>query len=154
MLKMKKIAADKNYRTLKRASGGIKVVYNDTYGGFSLSPQGKALYEQLSGNKFPGDYTVSRHDPVLVHVVETLGESANDGSIADLKIAIISGNQYRITEYDGLEGVQTPDSIEFITVDEQDFSFLDHESKYPEDSFFAQEGMGKRMPKKHKKNRF
>ena len=56
---------------------------------------------------------VSRHDPILVQVVEELGGKAN-GPHANLKIAEVDG-PYHIDEYDGFESVETPDSYEWIT---------------------------------------
>ncbi len=47
---------------------------------------------------------IARHDPALVHVVEELGAAAN-GAFADLKIAEIEGERYRIIEYYGWEDV-------------------------------------------------
>jgi hypothetical protein len=55
---------------------------------------------------------VSRHDPILVQVVEELGEKA-DGMCAKLAIAEVSG-AYRIDEYDGSESVESPDSYDWI----------------------------------------
>jgi hypothetical protein len=58
--------------------------------------------------------SVDRHDPILVQVVEELGEKAN-GDCANLAIKEVSG-PYRIDEYDGAESVETPDSyIDWIT---------------------------------------
>jgi hypothetical protein len=59
------------------------------------------------------DRDVSRHDPILVQVVEELGEKAN-GECAKLAIDEISG-PYRIDEYDGYESVETSDSYNWIT---------------------------------------
>lgn len=56
---------------------------------------------------------LSRTDPVLVQVVEELGERAND-SFAQLFIAEVpAGTRYRIDEYDGLESVMTVDDYEW-----------------------------------------
>ena len=55
---------------------------------------------------------VDRHDPVLVQVVEELGDKAN-GDYAKLRIAEVSG-PYKITEYDGFESVKTPDNVNWI----------------------------------------
>jgi hypothetical protein len=57
--------------------------------------------------------TVSRHDPILVQVVEELGDKAN-GGYARLAIAEVSG-PYRIDEYDGSETVKEPDGYDWIT---------------------------------------
>lgn len=97
-----------------------KVVYNACYGGFSLSPEAVRRARALSGNPTWGDadeeygfiYDVPRHDPVLVQVVEELGEKAN-GSSADLRIKDIGTSLYRITDYDGCEFVETPDYIDW-----------------------------------------
>jgi hypothetical protein len=52
---------------------------------------------------------IERTDPVLVQVVEELGDKAN-GDYAELRIAELSaGTLYRIDEYDGLEQVCTQD---------------------------------------------
>jgi hypothetical protein len=56
---------------------------------------------------------VSRHDPILVQVVEELGKKAN-GEYAKLAIAEVSG-PYRIDEYDGYESVKTPGGYDWIT---------------------------------------
>jgi hypothetical protein len=56
---------------------------------------------------------VSRHDPILVQVVEELRDKAN-GMCAKLSIAEVSG-PYRIDEYDGSERVVEPDGYDWIT---------------------------------------
>lgn len=56
---------------------------------------------------------VDRHDPVLVQVVEELGDKAN-GECAKLRIAEVSG-AYRIDEYDGSESVMTASNYDWIT---------------------------------------
>ena len=113
----------------------IKVVYNACYGGFGLSRKAAERLAQLgveSADKDMADYDkrpkspfgftfnpseseLPRHDPRLVQVVEELGDDAN-GAFADLQIAQIEGNKYRIDEYDGSEGVQTPEDIEWVVV--------------------------------------
>lgn len=94
-----------------------KVVYNKSYGGFGLSDEGRALFRKLYFEKhrkhFHDDSDefdviedfVKRHDPLLVQVVETLGERAS-ASICTLVIKTLKlGNRYYITEYDGRETV-------------------------------------------------
>jgi hypothetical protein len=56
-----------------------------------------------------------RHHKDLIAVVETLGSDAN-GPCAKLVITEISGNQYRIDEYDGLEEVITPEDSDWIVI--------------------------------------
>jgi hypothetical protein len=54
-----------------------------------------------------------RNDPILVQVVEELGDKAN-GRCAKLRIAEVpAGTLYRIDEYDGFESVETKDSYEW-----------------------------------------
>lgn len=53
-----------------------------------------------------------RTDPVLVQVVEELGDKAN-GEYAELVVKEVPGHKYKICEYDGLEWLETPDSIQW-----------------------------------------
>lgn len=76
------------------------------------------LEERIAYNKKHSEQTwydrdVSRHDPILVQVVEELGEKAN-GMCAKLAIDEVSG-PYRIDEYDGFESVETSESYDWIT---------------------------------------
>lgn len=59
-------------------------------------------------------FNCKRHHPDLVAVVEALGKETS-GSCANLAIEEISGNQYRIDEYDGAEDVITPDGNDWVT---------------------------------------
>lgn len=56
---------------------------------------------------------VDRHDPILVQVVEELGDKAN-GKHAQLKIDEVDG-PYRIDEYDGNESVMTSGDYNWVT---------------------------------------
>lgn len=64
---------------------------------------------------FVSIHDFKRTDPVLVQVVEELGDKAN-GEYAELKVVEFSGNKYIICEYDGLEWLETPDSIQWEEV--------------------------------------
>jgi hypothetical protein len=80
--------------------------------------QSMTMNERIAYNKAYSEQTwqdryVDRHDPILVQVVEELGEEAN-GPHANLQIAEVDG-PYRIDEYDGYESVETPDSYDWIT---------------------------------------
>ena len=89
-----------------------KIVYNGCYGGFSLSLAGWERYVELGGQVENGRL-VTRTDPILVQVVEELGEKAN-GMCAELRIDDLPvGTKYRIEEYDGFEHIETEDSIEW-----------------------------------------
>lgn len=108
-----------------------KIVYNKCYGGFSLSKKAVERYFQLMGwglvvvkeeygwehyhRKYNGEsfYFYSRNlerdDPILVQVVEELGEDSY-GECAELAIREVPvGTKYRIDEYDGKECVITDD---------------------------------------------
>lgn len=119
-----------------------KVVYNDCYGGYSLSD--KAIewlsehgsertkkfiaQKRLEANeKTINDSSkifyvmdavesfLQRHDPDLVAVVEALGKEVN-GTFSDLAIGEIDGDKYYIEEYDGREDIITPDDICWIVI--------------------------------------
>lgn len=113
----------------------MKIVYNACYGGFGLSDIAYKRYAELAGiaiypedigcgltvyylteptgNKKGDDSRESlycrdfkRHDPILIQVVEELGEKAN-GQCAKLRIEETDSRMYRIDEYDGYESVAT-----------------------------------------------
>lgn len=86
-----------------------KVVYNACHGGFGLSDKLVALYEELTGDQYREDH--ARHNPVLVQLVEQMGEEAS-GRYADLRIKDIGDAPYFIDEYDGYEEVITPADLE------------------------------------------
>lgn len=102
-----------------------KIVINACYGGFGISKEAFELAQKLSGNpkwgnliesediSFLNSYhpDVPRDDKILVMVVEQLGKKANS-LCSNLEIVEVSG-KYRITQYDGMEYVETPDSIEW-----------------------------------------
>jgi hypothetical protein len=106
----------------------MKIVINKCHGGYGLSHQAMMRYAELKGIKlyesptnygytnyytsedesndtFFSDYNINRDDPLLVQVVEELGELAN-GDHAELKIVEIPyGIKWEITEYDGIEHI-------------------------------------------------
>ena len=115
-----------------------KIVYNACYGGFGLSHEAVMRYAELKGiTLYPQDYKswltlyytepasptrndnkaqfspddIDRTDPILVQVVEELGDRAN-GMCAKLRIETLpKGTRYRIEEYDGREWVETEGDI-------------------------------------------
>jgi hypothetical protein len=108
-----------------------KIVYNACYGGFSISDEAIRMYLDLKGFKYTEEKTkwgssfkveglkgfydrdINRADPVLIQVVEKLGEKAN-GMCAKLRIEDVpEGTLYRIDEYDGYESIETKDSIDW-----------------------------------------
>jgi hypothetical protein len=106
-----------------------KIVINRSYGGFSLSKTAYERYAQIKGWRYEGEdsygfffdengikhtwYDLERIDPILIQVVEELGEEAN-GMCAKLVIEEIEkGTRYRIDEYDGMESIETRDDIDW-----------------------------------------
>ena len=118
-----------------------KIVINNCYGGFSLSTLAiKRYYElkypevQLSFYKldFPLDlYQKVPMEEADVILTKDLGDSFT-GSLGDdywvddhifdrhdsilVQVVEISGNKYRICEYDGQEWIETPESIDWVTI--------------------------------------
>ena len=109
---------------------GTKIVINRCYGGFSLSEQATKMLagwgnpeakeylvhvrHMLNFHSFGGD-GIARHDPLLVKVVETLGEKAS-ADFSQLEIREISGSKYIIKEYDGMESIKEPHDIKWVEV--------------------------------------
>ena len=93
----------------------VKVVINQCFGGFGLSEKAEAIVEERIGREFD-PYEHPRHCPVLVSVVEELGEAAN-GRCANLTVEELRwGRRYIIKEYDGVEKVCEPEQIKWINV--------------------------------------
>jgi len=91
----------------------VKIAYNACFGGFSLSKEAVARYAELSGKAVDtsGGRNCDRADPLLVQVIEELGERAN-GACAKLALATVrKGTRYFIEEYDGSEWVYTARTV-------------------------------------------
>lgn len=108
----------------------MKVVINRCFGGFGLSDEAVERYAELKGinivkdekDSFGGgtwhidgiqdddhyfsSYSIKdRSDPILIQVVEEMGESA-DGWCSELSIVEIPDDvEWHIHEYDGLEHI-------------------------------------------------
>jgi hypothetical protein len=98
----------------------VKVVYNTSIGGFSISLEALTRMQELGYegessiyNKCAHLHGCARHNPILVQVVEELGKEAN-GPGSDLCIEQVFG-RYRIENYDGAETVIEPEDYEWIT---------------------------------------
>lgn len=91
-----------------------KIAINKDYGGFCLSNKAVQWLKQHGACL---DENFKRHDPLLIKCIETLGKEVNT-DYSNIGIVEIDGNQYRICEYDGAEWVETPDSIEWVTIKE------------------------------------
>ena len=115
-----------------------KVAYNACFGGFGLSPEATRQAREISGDPLWGGFClkgdvclesgevctrdfgagreICRHDPILIQVIEELGDRA-DGMCADLALEEVpSGTAYRIDEYDGRESVVTADDYEWTVM--------------------------------------
>jgi len=72
-----------------------------------MSKQGLAEYNRVSSQTVNGYYCIDRDDPILIHLVETMGSEIND-DYSRLKIKEFP-MKYKLflkwTEYDGLEAV-------------------------------------------------
>jgi len=83
----------------------MKIVINTRYGGFGLSKEALALFNERTGTVITYDIEIKRNDPILVEIVEQLGESAN-GRFAELKVVEIPDDVvWGIEEYDGAEWI-------------------------------------------------
>ena len=99
-----------------------KVVINACYGGFSLSKEAVMLGRELSCDAKDwikcdptyGYLDVSRHDKILVAVVESLGVRAS-GACAKLEI-VLTGQIYRISEHDGYESIEEPKGLDWVMI--------------------------------------
>ena len=118
-----------------------KIVYNGCFGGFGLSQAAVRRYLEIKGIPFAEekvettsfrdirfrigtsvmgedeyfyDFSIEdRTDPILVQVVEELGDAAN-GYCADLCIRELApGTRYILREYDGSEWIETEDEMEW-----------------------------------------
>jgi hypothetical protein len=93
-----------------------KVVINDRHGGFSLSAAAvlrmrelgseAAHKHKLSERRSFGEYLdVPRDDPLLVQVVEEMGDAASGSLAALTAVEIPADVEWEIAEFDGLEHV-------------------------------------------------
>ena len=83
----------------------MKIVINTCHGGFGLSKEALTLFNERSGAVVTYDFNIKRNDPILVEIVEQLGEAA-DGNYAELKVVEIPDDvQWTIEEYDGAEWI-------------------------------------------------
>ena len=79
----------------------------------SMSMNDRIAYNRAHSEQTWYNLNVERHDPILVQVVEELGDKAND-KYAKLRIEEVYG-PYRIDEYDGNESVMTSGDYNWVT---------------------------------------
>lgn len=98
----------------------MKVVINKRYGGFGISLKAAErmaelgskyaieeleYYKSKGNERWYGGISIDRSDPILVQVVEELGEESFDER-SSLKIVTIPDDvEYEIMDYDGMESV-------------------------------------------------
>ncbi len=92
-----------------------KIVINVAYGGFDLSITALDWFKK---NGIDDPWQLPRHHPLLIRCIEELGIEQVGGRFSSLKIEEIEGPFYRIEEYDGLETLETPDSLDWIYIEE------------------------------------
>ena len=86
-----------------------RVVYNDCHGGFDLSEQGMTEYNHRTSQLVTDPDGITRDDPVLLHMVETMDPRVINSRVSRLKIKefpIIFREFLEWSEYDGLESVR------------------------------------------------
>ena len=96
----------------------MQVVYNNQFGGFSLSNEALVLLSEYKGIKLDS-YLASelpRHDSDLIKVVSELGSRANT-STSSLTIKELSSPYYKIIEKDGREEVVEPELNGYVKID-------------------------------------
>jgi len=83
----------------------MKIVINTCHGCFAVSKQAITLYNERTGSINIWGLDVSRNDPILVEIVEQLGEAVN-GTFSKLKVVEIPDDvDWIIKEYDGKEWI-------------------------------------------------
>ena len=84
----------------------IKVVINACHGGFGLSDEALERYvKETNGEAGEYECEIPRDHPVLVRIVEEMGDAAN-GRFSELKVVEIPDDvNWYVEEYDGMEWV-------------------------------------------------
>ena len=83
----------------------MKIVINTCHGGFGLSKEALAFYNERAGTAIKYEDDIKRNDLILIEIVEQLGEAAN-GGFAKLKVVKIPDDvEWTIKEYDGDEWI-------------------------------------------------
>lgn len=88
----------------------IGVLYNDCYGGFNISEKAFEMYnEKTEKGELKSMHFLCRHNPVLIEILNEIGEEEFSGDCAAIKVQYIDKkykNFYNIEEYDGMEHVE------------------------------------------------
>ena len=86
-----------------------KVVFNTSYGGFGLNNLGQKILKHFD---FEYDHAIPRDHPILVRALEMFGDqiygfaehASSDFTVEQIELA--PNETFRITEYDGNEGIE------------------------------------------------
>lgn len=94
----------------------MKIVINACYGGFGVSEEFLKAYNipytKSSFGSFYAKESIERTDHRLIEFIETHGSTMASGPYSNLIVREIpKGTLYRITEYDGYEGIETANDI-------------------------------------------
>lgn len=85
-----------------------KIIINRSYGGYCIHEEAINLYKKLKNLPIEEAiyyHNIERTDPVLIQVVETLGDKASCGS-SELKIVTVPDDvKWEIEDYGGMERV-------------------------------------------------
>ena len=88
---------------LVKPEGRWEVKENEEF--YAMSMEERQAHNQKYSDETFGDRDISRNDPVLIQVVDVLGDAAN-GEHAELAIVEIPDDvEWEISEYDGSEHV-------------------------------------------------
>ena len=86
-----------------------EIMLNVCFGGFGLSDEAMDEYrKQCPGKEDIDDYTIDRHDPVMVNIVKEIGTRSAGSAFAEIRLVSIPSQYvkyYSIHEYDGRESV-------------------------------------------------
>ncbi len=109
--------------------GNRQVAYNSAYGGFEISELclewlcdhgNETALSIRRNNQYDSQHgmpwTGTRHDPMLILAIETLGNEKASGPVSSIFIHQLNGDRYVIQEYDGLERVLEPGEIEWVSI--------------------------------------
>ena|SRR5213595_3727788 len=117
---------------MSNTTGVTKVVISDQYGGFSLSDEAVREYLRRSGREWTEtprplftqfdvvgddhwyDRDIPRTDPLLVTLVEEMGDAASGRHAHLVIVALPKGTHYLIDEYDGFESLHLRDETEWL----------------------------------------
>ena len=88
---------------LVKPEGRFEVKENEEF--YAMSMEERQAHNQKYSDETFGDRDISRNDPVLIQVIQELGDAAN-GEHAELAIVEIPDDvEWEISEYDGREHV-------------------------------------------------